>query len=386
MGKKVKGNGEGSLYKSGKTGLYVGQYTVNGKRHTIYQRKNEKISDFKKRFTSILNNVNTGTYIEKNKDSLYDILLNYIEQKFKDGVVSGRSYKRELGTLKTLARCCQDFIYKPVQNVTIEDVEQSKENYRKYSRSVIEKLWILMSRGFKIAYSRRKTTYNIMENETLTKPISLQEYEKVTALTPEEEKKLNNILDNEERYHKYRNIVKLELLTSMRIGEVLSRTLNDITENGKYLHIHNTLTSDEDGNIIISKHTKTYDKTTGIDHGERYFPLTKEVLQILNEYQKITNIYGLLFWDYEKDTFITPQEVNSWLHRINNKYKISKKLHNHKLRHTRITRWKEQGMDLSAIQYLAGHIEGSSITDEVYIDTTKEYASKQLDKINSIAL
>ena len=145
MGKKVKGNGEGSLYKSGKTGLYVGQYTVNGKRHTIYQRKNEKISDFKKRFTSILNNVNTGTYIEKNKDSLYDILLNYIEQKFKDGVVSGRSYKRELGTLKTLARCCQDFIYKPVQNVTIEDVEQSKENYRKYSRSVIEKLWILMS-------------------------------------------------------------------------------------------------------------------------------------------------------------------------------------------------------------------------------------------------
>ena len=43
-------------------------------------------------------------------------------------------------------------------------------------------------------------------------------------------------------------------------------------------------------------------------------------------------------------------------------------------------------MDLSAIQYLAGHIEGSSITDEVYIDTTKEYASKQLDKINSIAL
>lgn len=386
MGKKVKGNGEGSLYRSNRTGLYVGQYTINGKRHSLYQKKNEKISDFKKRFTSVLNSINTGTFIEKNTDSLYDILLNYIEQKFKDGVTSGRSYIREMGTLKTLEKCCKNFIYKPVQTVTIEDVEQSKENYRKYSRSVIEKLWILMSRGFKIAHSRRKTIYNIMENETLSKPISSQEYEKVTALTPDEEKKLNDILDNEERNHKYRNIVKLELITGMRIGEVLSRTLDDIIDNERYLYIHNTLSSDENGNIIINKHTKTYDKATGIDHGERYFPINLEILSILQEQMKITNIHSLLFWDYKKNTFITPQEVNSWLHRINEKYKISKKLHNHKLRHTRITRWKEQGMDLSAIQYLAGHIEGSPITDEVYIDTTKEYAAKQFRQVNSIAL
>lgn len=364
----------------------MGQYTINGKRYSLYQKKNEKISDFKKRFTSVLNSINTGTFIEKNTDSLYDILLNYIEQKFKDGVTSGRSYKRELGTLKTLEKCCQDFIHKPVQNITIEDVEHSKENYRKYSRSVIEKLWILMSRGFKIAHSRRKTIYNIMENETLNKPISSQEFEKVTSLTPSEEKKLNDILDNEERNHKYRNIVKLELITSMRIGEVLSRTLDDIIDNETYLYIHDTLSSDENGNIIINKHTKTYDKATGIDHGERYFPIDLEILSILHEQMKITNIHRLLFWDYKKDTFITPQEVNSWLHRINEKYKIAPKLHNHKLRHTRITRWKEQGMDLSAIQYLAGHIEGSPITDEVYIDTTKEYATKQFNKVNSIAL
>lgn len=386
MGKKTKGNGEGTIYKSNKTGLYIGQYTVNGKRHSLYQRKNEKISDFKKRFTNILNSVNTGTFIEKNTDSLYDILLNYIDQKFKDGITSGRSYKRELGTLETLKRCCKDFIYKPVQNIAIEDIEKSKEYFRKYSRSVIEKLWILMSRGFKIAYSRRKTIYNIMENETLKKPISSQEYEKVTALTKEEEKKLNDILDNEERNHKYRNAVKLELLTGMRIGEVLSRSINDIIDNEKYLHIHDTLSSDEKGKIIISEHTKTFDKSKGIDPGKRYFPISEEILEILNEQKKISNIHSLLFWDYKKNTFITPQKVNSWLHRINDKYKISKKLHNHKLRHTRITRWKEQGMDMSAIQYLSGHIEGSPITDEVYIDTTKEYAAKQLNQIKSIAL
>ena len=54
MGKKVKGNGEGTIYKSSKTGLYVGQYTINYKRHSVYQKKNEKIGDFKKRFNNIL--------------------------------------------------------------------------------------------------------------------------------------------------------------------------------------------------------------------------------------------------------------------------------------------------------------------------------------------
>ena len=38
-------------------------------------------------------------------------------------------------------------------------------------------------------------------------------------------------------------------------------------------------------------------------------------------------------------------------------------------------------MDLSAIQYLAGHIEDSNITDDVYIDISKQYAFEQLKKV-----
>ena len=68
------------------------------------------------------------------------------------------------------------------------------------------------------------------------------------------------------------------------------------------------------------------------------------------------------------------------LRRLNTKYKITDKLHNHRLRHTRITRWKEQGVDMNAIQYLAGHVEGSEITDKVYIDVSEEFAFKQLEK------
>ena len=93
-----------------------------------------------------------------------------------------------------------------------------------------------------------------------------------------------------------------------------------------------------------------------------------------------TNTYNLLFWDYENNTFISGNELNSWLDRINKKYKISsRKIHNHRLRHDRITQWKEANMDMEAIQYLAGHVEGSSVTD-IYIDVSPEFVFDELKK------
>ena len=176
----------------------------------------------------------------------------------------------------------------------------------------------------------------------------------------------------------------MEWLTGMRIGEVLARSINDINQNESKLHIHNTLTRDEKNNTILGEHTKTYNKATKIDEGERYFPIDAELKDILNEElsDNITNIYGLLFWDYRKNTFISDKEINAWLRRINEKYNISNiSLHNHRLRHDRITQWKEAHMDKDAIQYFAGHVEDSEVTDD-YIDISEEFAFNEFKKIN----
>lgn len=37
---------------------------------------------------------------------------------------------------------------------------------------------------------------------------------------------------------------------------------------------------------------------------------------------------------------------------------------------------------MEAIQYLAGHVEGSTITADVYIDVSQEYAFNELKKAN----
>ncbi len=170
---------------------------------------------------------------------------------------------------------------------------------------------------------------------------------------------------------------------------MLARSKDDYNRDTQEFNVHNTLTQDKKYRVILGEHTKTYNKKTQIDEGQRFLPLNynlfSELIDIIEEQcnKKIINIYNLLFWDYEKNTFITPSEVNSWLKRLNAKYNISKlELSTHRLRHTALTYWKELGIDLSAIQYLAGHVEGSDITEGVYIETSLEFVKKEMSKIS----
>ena len=239
---KSRGNGEGTIYYSETLQKWVAQYVEpSGKRKTLTQRKNEKVSDFKKRFTNIINDINNRTYIENVDTSLYNILKDYIDNKYKTGITSPRTYIRNSETLKLLEKCCKDFIYKPIQKVTVQEIRKSLPNFvelevhndktnedtiKTYSQNVIDKLYTLINKGFKIATSDRIIQYNLMDNESIKKPKAKNQTEKVEALTIEEEKALINVLKSSD--HKYKNIILLSLYTGMRIGETLAITRDNI--------------------------------------------------------------------------------------------------------------------------------------------------------------
>lgn len=350
------------------------------------QKKKETVKAFKARVTKVKSELDAGTYIGKSKITVYSIIKEHIEQKFKDGITKDSAYGRDLDTLNQIKNCCNSFINNPIQKVTLKDIQEAKEEIKTYSQSNIDKIWRLLKKAFSIASSPsiRLIPFNIMQDETLKKPTAEKKTKKVYPLKEEERKKLKEVLDKEEYNHPYRDIVKMEWLTAMRIGETLARSKTDVNKDNSTLYIHNTLTKDKDGKIILGKHTKTYNKKTGIDEGERHFPIDAELEEIIKRQldKKMINIYGLLFWNYDTNTFINPRRINDWLESINKKYKISnKELHNHRLRHDRITQWKEAGIDIKAIQYLAGHVEDSDVTD-VYIDVSQEFAFEQLKKAN----
>lgn len=385
--KKTKsvGNGEGSLYYSETLKCWIFQYVYNGKRKTLKQRKNEQSREFKKRVTNLKSSLDTGCYIETNKDTLLMILERYIEQKNKDGITSDRTYLRDTNTLEQIKKTCNSWIAKPIQKVTVENIEDSKENMRKYSNSTIDKIWILLKKGFKIAYSRRKISYNIMEDETLTKPISTKVPRVVTSLSQKEEKKLLKVLNLNE--HKYNDILLLQLYTGMRIGEVLALSKDCIDLKNNTITVYRTITRDKHDKAILGKHTKTFDKKTGIDKGKRTFTMKSNVRKIIQKLysNKLTNINNLLFWDYNKNFFITDGEINSYLTRLNDKYKIleskNETLSTHRLRHTFITRCQEYGLSLPVIQKIVGHIEGSKVTSNVYTDVSLDFITKELEKL-----
>lgn len=385
--KKTKsvGNGEGSLYYSEALQCWIYQYVYNGKRKTLKQRKNEQSREFKKRVTNLKSSLDNGCYVEKNQDTLLMILERFIEQKNKDGITSERTYLRDTETLNQIKKTCDSWINKPIQKVTVENIEDSKEDMRKYSNSTIDKMWLLLKKGFKIAYSRRKISYNIMEDETLTKPISQKSSRIVTALSQKEEKKLLKILTSNE--HKYNDVLLLQLYTGMRIGEVLALSKDCIDLKNNTLTVYRTITRNIHGKVILGVHTKTFDKKTGIDKGKRTFTMKPNVRKIIQKLysNKLTNINNLLFWDYNKNFFITDGEINSYLTRLNDKYKIldnkSETLSTHRLRHTFITRCQENGLNLPVIQKLVGHIKGSKITNNIYTDVSLDFITKELAKL-----
>ena len=178
-------------------------------------------------------------------------------------------------------------------------------------------------------------------------------------------------------------------ISGIRICKVLAHFRDDYNKDTQQFDIHNTLTQDEYYRVILGEHTKTYNKKMQIDEGQRYLPLYNilfcKLIDITEEQgdKKIRSFYNLLFWDYEKNTFVIPVEINSWLKRLNAKYNICvSELSLHRLRHTALTHWKELGIDLSAIQYLAGHVEGSDITECVYIETSLDFVKQQVAKIS----
>lgn len=372
---KSKGNGEGTIYFSETLKKWVAQYVEpSGKRKTMTQKKNEKVSDFKKRFSNIINEINNNTYIASNDTSLYNILNDYFESKYKTGITSARTYKRNTDSLKLLEKTCKNFIYKPIQKVTVLEVKKALPNFTEletidsqtnetvakiYSQNVIDKLYMILNKGFKIAISERIIQYNIMDNESIQKPKSKKENKKVEALTIDEQKKIVSVLENSN--HKYKNIILLSLFTGMRIGEVLALSRDNIDLKANALQIERTLTRDKNDKVILGSKTKT-------KAGQRTIFLSDNARLICKNSinSNITNMYNLVFYDYEKNTFITPNEINCFLQRLNQKHKFCNHIHTHMLRHTFATRCIESRNVSKSITKAFGTYKNTDYIRHIY--------------------
>lgn len=376
---KEKGNGQGTIYKNSKTGLYVGQYFYNEKRISVYQKKSEKATDFKARFNKILIDINENMYVSKSSKTLGELLEETLEYKFNTNKIGERTYNRTKDTISLIKKSDTNIYKMPIQKITKKHLKTFFKTITKYSNSTIDKIFQLIHKAFKKAIVQKLIIDDpFLDEDEIFKPKSDKPNKIIEALTINEQKKLLKIFETKENDSFYKNIILLMLYTGMRIGEVLAlNKTTDLDLENNYIHVTKTVTKDIDNKIVISNKTKTFDKNK---FSNRTLKLNSIVVKILKtQLTTVDNIDNLLFYN---NGIIVPTYVDFYLYRINKKYSICKHLSCHVFRHTYATRCIESGMSAKVLQKKLGHANISTTLD-TYASVFSKFEDSEDEKYNN---
>ena len=253
-----RGNGEGTIYYSEKLNKWIGQFTAGRKadgklnRKSVYGNTRKEV---KEKMTKALSDVQDKKFIENSNITLLELVDKYIDQLYNSNKIKDVTYKRHTDTKNIIAKL--DIANRPIQKITVSEINNNLSKITNYSNSIIEKVYGLIGQAFNFALLDNIISSNPFSiRGAIIKPKSDKETKKIEALTIEEQ---NAFLDELSKSDdKYKDILYIAIYTGMRIGEILALKGEDIDIENKRIKIERTLTKDNNDKIIVGKTTKTY--------------------------------------------------------------------------------------------------------------------------------
>lgn len=376
---KRRGKNEGTIFYDEKNKRWIAQaiigYKDDGhtKRKTLIGKTKKEVAE---KLANVLRDIGNQTYVEKNDITLIQLIEELNNDKLSSNRITERTYLRNLDTVRQIK---DGFLANaPIQSINERQIVAFLNSKTNYSNSSIHKIYMMLRQAFKKAMRRKLISFDPMaDQDEVPRPKSNKADKEVIAFTVEEQKKLEKVLNNEEILAPYRNIILLSLHSGMRIGEVLALDkTKDLDFENNRISIRVTLTRDIHDKVILGKTTKTY-------NSKRQITMTPILEKILRSalLRSCKNPYNLLFWDHEDETFITPNEVNSYFKRICKKYNIAPYASLHMLRHTYATRCIEAGINAKILQKKLGH-KKIDTTLNTYTSVFARFEETQDEKYN----
>lgn len=360
--------GDGSIYFVEKRNRYAGQIQllIDGERvrKTVYGKtEREARSKMKElQIQALAGNLHNDKkpkmptifeYAEKMMDEQLD--LNDIRQS---------SYDRKMETLKMLAPISQ----MKLDEVSEDDLIAFFKTQLDYSQSCINKMYQLLGAVFIKAVNRKIIEDNPLRE--IKRPKSNKKTIPVRALTVEEQKKLLNVLKNEDV--RYSDIMLLSMFTGMRIGECCALMVEDIDLNEKTITVSKTVARGKYGRNVLNE-TKT-------SAGMRKLHLSDDIFEFLKSCIGNKD-KGLLFLSSNQNLVTTNQVNYSYAAALKAYGIIDNTVYGrvdlHSLRHTYATRCIESGMPAKVLQKLLGHTD-INITLNTYCSVFEKYSNEHL--------
>ena len=360
--------GDGSIYFVEKRNRYAGQIQllIDGERvrKTVYGKTEREVRNKLKelQIQALAGNLQIDKkpkiptifqYAEKMMDE--QLALNEIRQS---------SYDRKMETLKMLS----DISYKQLDEVSEDDLIAFFKTQLDYSQSCINKMYQLLGAVFIKAVNRKIIEDNPLRE--IKRPKSNKKTIPVRALTVEEQKKLLNVLKNEDV--RYSDIMLLSMFTGMRIGECCALMVEDIDFEEKTITVSKTVARGKYGRNVLNE-TKT-------SAGMRKLHLSDDIFEFLKSCIGNKD-NGLLFLSSNQN-LVTTNQVNYSYAAALKAYDIVDasvygRVDLHSLRHTYATRCIESGMPAKVLQKLLGHTD-INITLNTYCSVFEKYSNEHL--------
>ena len=374
---KKRGNNEGSIVKR-KDGRWQGAVTIgrnddgSQRRQYVYGKTRSEVAE---KINKLINSINSGTFIDKNKNPTVEEWLNFWLLTYKKNSVKQKTFDQYEGVIRV-------HLVPEFGDLKLMDLKESllQKFYNRLfanglSARSIQIINTVLSAALKKAIKSRLTLFNVCDAIELPK----QAKKERRVLSAEEQEQLLKELKKDEQGTMY----IFTLFTGLRRGEVLALRWSDVDlENGvikvtKALNRVKTYVDSGDKTKLIVSEPKT-------ETSKRVIPIVDSLIPLLKKQKKLTadnNELDLVF-PSEAGGYIDPGNYNRKFYKIVKRAGLPK-ANPHSLRHSFATRALEAGVDLKTTQELLGH-SSISITADLYTHSLMKHKKQELNKLTSV--